>query len=248
MGEVLEVEKSRFLSWWYFDEGRRFGLEGELPAAQGGVVARALERLASELPSMPDEQDPCHADARRADALVALASTRIAADPDVDRATVVVHASIDALLDADPNGQIEGGGVIHAQTACRLLCTARVPAVIEDQGGNPLGLGRLSREPSASMMRQLRYRDTECRFPGCGARRFTQAHHIVWWKRGGPTDLDNLILVCTFRHKLVHEYGWIVTRTREGTIRWSRPGGSRYRAGPGPPETRGSRSALGAVG
>src|SRR6059058_1325663 len=57
------------------------------------------------------------------------------------------------------------------------------------------------------MMRQLRYRDVECRFPGCGARRFTQAHHIVWWKEGGPTDLDNLVLVCFFHHKLVHELG-----------------------------------------
>jgi Domain of unknown function (DUF222) len=43
--EVADVDRTRFLSWWYFDEGRRFGLEAELPAAQGAVVARALERL-----------------------------------------------------------------------------------------------------------------------------------------------------------------------------------------------------------
>ena len=47
-------------------------------------------------------------------------------------------------------------------------------------------------------LRQLKYRDRECTFPGCGERRFTQAHHIVWWECGGPTDLDNLVLVCTF--------------------------------------------------
>ena len=136
----------------------------------------------------------------------------------------------------------------HPQTVRRLLCTARVQAVIEDRGGNPLGLGRTSREPSASMMRQLRYRDSECRFPGCGTRRFTQAHHIKWWEHGGRTDLNNLLLVCTFHHKLVHEYGWAVTRDEDSTVRWFRPGGTLYRAGPAPPEMREAQPALAAVG
>jgi hypothetical protein len=96
-------------------------------------------------------------------------------------------------------------------------------------------VGRMSREPSAQMMRQVRYRDHECTFPGCGARRFTQAHHIVWRVHGGPTDLANLVLVCTFHHKLVHEYRWRITRDAEGTVSWFHPDGTRYRAGPAPP-------------
>src|SRR5712691_3672204 len=76
--EAQDAEESRHLSWWYFDDGRRFGLEAELPAAQGAVVARALERMAESLPVMPGEEDPYFAHARRADALVALASARIA--------------------------------------------------------------------------------------------------------------------------------------------------------------------------
>ena len=71
--------------------------------------------------------------------------------------------------------------------------------------------------------------------PGMRCRRFTQAHHIVWWERGGSTDLDNLVLVCTFHHKLVHEYGWAVERGPHGMVRWIRPDGSRYQAGAGPP-------------
>ncbi|MGH2572085.1 MAG: HNH endonuclease [Actinomycetota bacterium] len=102
----------------------------------------------------------------------------------------------------DRDASSRGGGVIHAETAKRLACHGRVQVVIEDAAGHPVRLGRMSREPSAWMMRQLRYRDSECRFPGCGARRFTQAHHIVWWEHGGRTDLDNLLLVCTFHHKL----------------------------------------------
>ncbi|HEY3208179.1 MAG TPA: HNH endonuclease signature motif containing protein [Actinomycetota bacterium] len=96
----------------------------------------------------------------------------------------------------------------------------------------------MSREPTAWMLRQLKYRDHECTFPRCGYRRYTQAHHIVWWERGGRTDLDNLVLVCSFHHKLVHEYGWSLRRDQDGTVTWFHPDGTRYRAGPGPPDER----------
>jgi len=69
------------------------------------------------------------------------------------------------------------------------------------------------------MLRQLRYRDRGCRFPGCGANAFTQAHQIEWWSRGGRTDLGNLLLVCSFHHRLVHEHGWGIARSSDAEIR-----------------------------
>jgi len=230
----LDAERSRFVSWWYFDEERRLGLEAELPAAQGAIVVRALELAADAIPAIPDERDGCFAPARRADALVAVCSARIARDADQDRAMVVVHAQLDGIERGVGGCEIDGGPVVHPQTVRRLLCNARVQTVLEDPAGNVLGLGRTSREPSTWMLRQLRYRDRECRFPGCGARRFTQAHHVVWWRHGGRTDLDNLLLICSFHHRLVHEHGWSVKRDPDGTVRWFLPGGARYRAGPSP--------------
>jgi hypothetical protein len=252
--EVQDAHETRRLGWWYFDEGRRFGLEAELPAADGAAVAKALERLAETLPVMPGEEDPSRADARRADALVALCSAGVGADPDPDRATVVVHAPA-ALLDGSsvvtnddhdprsddhlapiPGGcELESGPVLHPETARRLACTARIQTVFEDPSGTALGVDRMSREPTGAMMRLLRYRDRECTFPGCGERRFAHAHHIRWWSRGGRTDLDNLVLVCTFHHKLVHELGWRIERNSDGEVRWFHPDGTRYRAGPAPP-------------
>ena len=211
--EALDAERSRFVSWWYFDEGRRLGLEAELPAAQGAIVVRALERAADAIPAMPDETDGSCAQPRRADALVALCSARIARDADQDRATVIIHAQLDGIERGMGGSEIDGGPVVHPRTVRRLLCNARVQSVLEDRAGNVLGLGRTSREPSAWMLRQVRYRDRECRFPGCGARRFTQAHHIVWWRHGGRTDLDNLLLICSFfssarpRARVVREAG-----------------------------------------
>jgi hypothetical protein len=232
--DVREAERYRSVTWWFTSEGTRFGLLADLPACDGAVIAKALERTADTLPVMPAEDGAHGVDARRADALVALASTRVAADADPDRATVVVHASLDALVTGTGGCEIENGPVIHSQAARRLLCNGRVQTVIEDAAGRPVGVGRLSREPPAWMMRQLRHRDGGCRFPGCGARRFAQAHHIDWWEHGGVTDLDNLLLVCSFHHKLVHEHGWSI-RGRATEEAWLRPDGSAFVAGPGPP-------------
>jgi len=232
--DVRETEQARSASWWYFEDGRRFGLEAELPASQGAIVARALERVAETVPVMPDEERDHDASARRADALVALCSARIAVDAEPDRATVVVHARL-GMTEGDLAGcELEGGPVVHPQTVRRLLCNGRVQTVVEDGGGRVLGLGRMSRDPAPWMIRQVRYRDRECRFPGCGAKRYTEAHHIVWWRHGGRTDLDNLLLICSFHHRLVHEYGWSVERELDGSVTWRRPDGTLYQAGPSP--------------
>jgi len=224
-----DADQRRSVSWAYTDEGRRFEMHAELPAAQGAVVATAMERVASTVPQLPHETATGGAAARRADALVAICSARIADDADPDRATVVVHTRAHAQV-----GQIEGGGVAPRSTLERLLCTARIETVHEDADGRVVGVGRITRVPPAWLLRQVRYRDQGCRFPGCGTRGFTQAHHIEFWRDGGRTDLDNLATICTWHHKLVHEHGWWIKGTAEDELRWYRPDGTRYRAGPTP--------------
>jgi hypothetical protein len=238
---VRDAERSRALSWWWTDGGRRLGLEAELPAAQGAIVVRTIERLTEQIPVMPGEEEGCYVEARRADALVALCSGTPAEEDVSGRATVVVHAPLAALLEANgaaPAGmdgcETEAGAPVPRRTVERLLCNARIEAVVTDQAGRVVALGRGTRRPPAWMLRQVRYRDRGCRFPGCGTRAFTEAHHLVWWSRGGRTELDNLLLICSFHHKLLHELGWSVHRYDGGEVRWFRPDGAGYRAGPSP--------------
>ncbi len=234
--EVVEADRGRYLRHWWFDDGRRLGLEGWLDAADGAVVVKALDRMAGRMPDIIDDDpiadpDPQESlDARRADALVTLASAHIARDSDPDRATVVIQAELGALVGGAGGSAIENGPVIHPVTARRLLCDGRLQTAVTDPRGQALGIGRVARTAPAWILRQLRWRDRGCTFPGCELRRFLHAHHIRHWIEGGRTDLDNLVLVCSRHHKLVHEYGWKVRLGAGGTPDWSRPDGSRFRS------------------
>lgn len=186
-----------------------------------------------------------------------------------DRHLVVVHVDLDQLgdereLDADgrqssaaPGGEtrarhgelpgprchIENGPGLDRQVARRMACDAALVAVLHHVGaGEPLRLGRKTRAISPAQRRALRIRDGGCRFPGCHRRTHLNAHHIRPWSLFGPTDLDNLVLLCRFHHMLVHEGGFTVSaaegQDRGATFRDPRgepvsvpalPGGGRAR-------------------
>ncbi len=58
-----------------------------------------------------------------------------------------------------------------------------------------------------------------CGWSGCDRPvSWTQAHHIVHWTRGGPTDLANLVPLCYRHHWMVHEGGWSLVKTDAGIL------------------------------
>ena len=231
---TVDNDRNRSLSYWWIDDGRLM-LEGFLPADQGAVVASTLDRMADRLPDILEHESlrkipDVTLEERRADALVALASAAIARDQDPDRATIVVHADLDILV-GEGTAEIENGPLVDAETVRRLACDARIQTAVHDANGRTVGVGRTMRTAPPWLLRLLRHRDRGCTFPNCEMKRFLHAHHIRHWTRGGETDLDNLVLVCTFHHKLVHEYGWRVTLGPDGT-EWSKPDGQTYMSSP----------------
>jgi hypothetical protein len=106
----------------------------------------------------------------------------------------------------DPTCHIQGVGGIEPETARRLACDADVIAALVGLDGEVLALGRARRLVSRAQRRALMIRDAGiCQFPGCHQTRHLEAHHILAWADGGPTDLSNLILICRFHHTAVHE-------------------------------------------
>ncbi|MCZ6739624.1 MAG: HNH endonuclease, partial [Actinobacteria bacterium] len=72
--------------------------------------------------------------------------------------------------------------------------------------------GRNSRTVPGWLRRLVTHRDGgHCQWVGCSHTRWIQVHHIQHWSHGGATDLDNLILLCGFHHRFVHENGWHIT-------------------------------------
>lgn len=99
--------------------------------------------------------------------------------------------------------------------------------VVVDAGGTPLDVGRKTRTIPPAIRRALHVRDGGCRFPGCTRRSFLDAHHIEHWSAGGATSRDNLVLLCSFHHTLVHEGGFRVRRDAlVGALVFERPDGS----------------------
>jgi len=130
-----------------------------------------------------------------------------------ERFQVMVHVDLDTLsADREPGrSELDDGTRLAAETARRLACDCAVVRVEHDAEGQILNVGRRTRSLPPALRRALEARDRSCRFPGCGLR-FTDGHHIVHWADGGPTSLDNTVLLCRFHHRLLHEGGWKLER------------------------------------
>lgn len=177
---------------------------------------QAIDDRLADVPPNPETGlfDPLPT--RAADALTELAAT----SGDNDRSSdVMVFADFDALLTEDDGGAaLDNTAPIPNETAQRLGCDAAVRAVIAE-GRQVIGIGRKSRKIPGWLRRLVYAPDGGmCQHPGCRNTRWLQNHHIQSWAHGGPTDLDNLILLCGFHQRYVREHGWHITGPPEARV------------------------------
>lgn len=228
-------QQNRRVSFRYDDDGSLI-LTCHLPAEAGARVMRALDVAIESLPvydrDVPAGTSPqvVPYSQRRADALDAIAESFLAHEvlesPGTDRHEIVVHVAAETLRGGAAGCcEIEHGTSIAAETARRLSCDASLFAVIEDADGEPLNVGRKTRNISAPLRRLLKARDKGCRFPGCSNARYLDAHHIKHWANGGETRPSNLVSLCRFHHRAVHEGGFDVQVLDDGALRFVRPDG-----------------------
>lgn len=222
----------------------------DLSAADGLVVHRAVEAMAEHLRCAEDDRSRTQ---RRADALVELvrrgAQLRADSSPaGADSAArppgagarrsgprVTLYLTLDAAdLEGGRGADTLDGHHVGPAGSDQLLCDCVISRVLFDPlSGAVMDFGRGRRVVSAAQWSALALRDGGCSFPGCSAPpEECQAHHIVHWRRGGPTDLINLTLACGHHHSLVHDGGWDVVMTAVGP-RWSRPDGTSVGVRPG---------------
>jgi uncharacterized protein DUF222/HNH endonuclease len=253
--EADRAHRDRYLNWSWDDDGSlliRGRLPAEdgalvvraLEAAGDELRSTAAESSAAkssasdhgggvsaEAPSGSSDVKPD--DARRhtnADALLLMADSVLASgvreQSGGERYQVIVHVDHEAMQDDCTPGrcQLEDGSGLSGETARRIACDASLITIAE-RGGRPLSVGRKTRTIPPAVRRALRSRDRSCCFPGCGARRFVDAHHIRHWAQGGETKLSNLMLLCRHHHRLLHEGGYRLERRPGRDMLFRRPDG-----------------------
>ncbi len=228
-------------------------LAGDPQAGVSAETPTAAETPVADAPAVRTSSD-------LADGLVAVAESflaaKVAGADDAEIYQVVVHAGVSAETPPAPDPDrvpgdpadparchVEDGPAISVSTAQMLTCTAALSWMRHSDAGAVLALGRRRRRPSSAIRRAARERDHgRCRFPGCESRR-VDLHHIRHWGNGGRTDLDNLISLCPYHHKVVHDRGYLIAASPPRGFSFYRPDGTRLPSCPPLPEPDGSIGA-----
>ncbi|WP_420640095.1 DUF222 domain-containing protein [Candidatus Poriferisocius sp.] len=194
-------------------------VHAELDAIAGQRVKTALGAMSTRLLHHDSQVGQERSfEQRNADALVALITQQPAdTRPDTDgergggadcgplpqKTTLVVTAEWDPIYGVLQDAELIDGTPIDIEELRRLACDADIIPTIFGTDGQPLYLGRTQRAPNQAQRLALYARDQAC--VNCGlAAQACDIHHIQPWEHGGPTNIDNLVLLCPTCHRKTH--------------------------------------------
>jgi hypothetical protein len=137
-------------------------------------------------------------------------------DPEGCRRLACDRALTRILVTRDPSGAVvkkeEPGGWLRA-------AMTMLPPILGGAPSQPLDVGRATRVIQPAQRAALTVRDGGCVFPDCDRLlAWCEAHHLVHWLDGGPTDLANLALLCRAHDRAMHEGGWRLERDPDGHL------------------------------
>jgi hypothetical protein len=211
----------------------------QLPSESYAETRACLEARARKIPS--DGETPW--DQRLCDAFLEVIRSSVPGT-NGGRSTsspyvVIAHVPLVALIDESGEvtelaGELERDGLISCETVRRIACDATIVIGVDDDVGHTMYEGRTRREPTDAQRREVMRRDRHCRFPGCTNVTFTNTHHVVPWKPGGRTDIDNLALLCLHHHRLVHSRGWSMSGNANQELTFIGPSGRVMTSRPSP--------------
>lgn len=112
-------------------------------------------------------------------------------------------------LEQGRGGRVVDGPSLDGAGVSRFLCDCALHRVVMAGGSPVLDYGMSTRTIPAPLWNALVVRDEHCRFSGCARPSvWCEGHHVVWVTHNGPTDLSNLVLVCSRHHHVLHQPGW----------------------------------------
>ena len=183
------------------------------------VTAAAVKTMIDPLSRRRGPEDERTAAQRRHDALGEAANHAMDQGTLPRRNGVRPHINLTPTIEGvkneagAPPADLELSLPISTRTLERISCDSTMSRVLLADS-MVIDVGRATRTVSAPTRRALQTRDKGCRFTGCDRPvDWSNPHHIVHWARGGPSNLPNMVLLCYFHHRLVHEGGWQVIKS-----------------------------------
>ena len=176
------------------------------------TLEAALGPLSAPQP-LEGERDLRSSDRRRGDALVQLVRRAVSAGeltPKGVKSQLFVTVDLETLRNGlvgagETLGGSDAGALLAPETVRRLACDALLIPTVLGSAGELVDLGQQVRLFTAAQTRRLWLRDRHCTYPGCDMPgQWCDAHHLVHWADGGPSDLGNAALLCERHHTVVH--------------------------------------------
>ncbi len=131
------------------------------------------------------------------------------------RTTLFLIAHYDKETRQIRDATLANGTPVPVAVFSDLACDGKLVPAIFDGRGQPLWVGRARRLATWTQRMALIARDRGC--VGCGADPdWCQAHHITPWQEDGPTDIENMVLLCSRCHQQIHTEGWQIKQTPTG--------------------------------
>ncbi len=222
-----QVDKNLFRSWTNAD-GRwqaRLDLDpiaGEIVQNAIDAEARSIARHASDAGEYAHHGE--HLNAR------AVCSLIDGGNGAKGRPSINVVCDLDTLRTGTWDGTIKrtgAGNDLPVSQIRQMLCDAWITHTVLGRSGRGLAVGRSHRTATDAQRAALRVMYPTCamcevRFDHC------EIHHIIEWERGGPTDLSNLIPLCTVHHERVHK-GWRIVLSDNRDLQVYRPDGRQWK-------------------
>jgi len=204
--------KARYVSFYDEPDGM-LAFSGKLPAAEGAwlkaqVESRLQAEVAKQRDLLPVEQRSLGQ--IRADILVEIARHAAGCDQATTRpkSTVIIRAKGSEIRAGRGYATIDGiEAPITLETARQMAVDAEFRVLLTTDCGEVLKLGRAVRSATEAQRLAVMDRDKGCAMCSAALSR-CDAHHLASWAGGGPTDVDNLVMLCVGCHHRIHDHGW----------------------------------------
>ncbi len=225
-------QKATYLKTWVDAASGMWCMHGEFDPETGiglhNRLTRTLEKLFHD--STPDTapRDPIDKQHHlRALSLVALVNGAGAKPGGVDMSILIDSTT---LVNGHHDGTVIDCGLpidLPIETIRRMACIADVSPIIVGADGVHLYLGNTTRLATPEQRRALRAMYRTCAIEGCCVSWDRLViHHLKYFHNGGPTDIDNLLPLCTKHHHCAHEGGWRLSLGADRTLTITLPDGT----------------------